>query len=71
MAREKPNPLVLAAIGVTHLGVTALTWRDIQQRPTERIRGSRALWRGLSAVNTLGSGAYWLLGRRYGHPSGR
>jgi hypothetical protein len=62
--KRKPNKLVLVAIGVTHLGITAWTWRDIQQRPAGQIRGSKKLWRVLSAANTTGSGAYWLVGRR-------
>ena len=55
---------MLAAIGVVHLTVVTLTWRDIRLRPEEQIRGSKKLWRVLSAANTAGSGAYWLAGRR-------
>jgi hypothetical protein len=62
--KRKPNKLVLIAIGVVHLGVTAWTWRDIQKRPADQIRGSKKLWRILSAANTSGSGAYWVAGRR-------
>jgi hypothetical protein len=44
----------------------AWTWRDIRQQPARQIRGSKRLWRILSAANTLGSVSYWLVGRRYG-----
>jgi hypothetical protein len=62
--KRRPNKFVLAAIGVIHLTTVTLTWRDIRQRPEDQIRGSKTLWRVLSAANTTGSGAYWLVGRR-------
>jgi hypothetical protein len=65
--KRRPNKFVLAAIGVVHLTVVTLTWRDIRQRPEDQIRGSKTLWRVLSAANTLGSGAYWLAGRPPAH----
>lgn len=68
--RRKPDKLMLLAIGVAHAGITAWTWRDIRQRPTEQIRGSKRLWRVLSALSTGNSAAYWLAGRRYGGPPG-
>ena len=61
---RKPTGLVLVLIG--HALVAAWTWRDIRRQPAERIRGGKGLWRVLSAVNTLGSAGYWLVGRRYG-----
>lgn len=61
---RKRNPILLVLLG--HVLVTSWTWRDIQSRPAERIRGSKRLWRMLSGVNTLGSLGYWLIGRRYG-----
>lgn len=67
--KRKPNKSVLAAIGAAHLGIVAWTWRDIRRQPAEQIRGSKRLWRLLSAVNTGGSVTYWLIGRRRGRPS--
>ena len=55
---------VLAGIGVAHLAITALTWRDLRARPVDRVRGDKRLWRLASAVNTTGSAAYWVVGRR-------
>lgn len=49
-----------------HLLAVALTWRDIRHRRPDQLRGSKRTWRLLSAVNTLGAGAYWLAGRRDG-----
>jgi len=65
----RPNGLVLVLAG--HVLAAAWTWRDIRQRPAQQIRGSKGLWRLLSAVNTLGTVAYWLIGRRYGARPGR
>jgi hypothetical protein len=47
-----------------HLLAVALTWRDIRRRPANELRGSKRLWRLVSAVNTAGAGAYWVAGRR-------
>ena len=63
---RKPNSLiaVLAYIVVFHVPVTVLTWQDLNARPDAQVRGSKTLWRVVSALNTMGSVAYWLLGRR-------
>lgn len=58
------KPLLVAGLTV-HLAAVTLTWRDISVRPAERIRGNKTGWRIASAVNTLGSVGYWLVGRRY------
>jgi hypothetical protein len=64
--KRKPNKLVLAIIAVVHVMVTALTWRDLRNRPASRVRGKKTIWRVASALNTSGSAAYWLFGRRRG-----
>lgn len=55
---------VLGVVLVAHFVIAALTWRDLRYRPAELVRGSKRVWRGASAVNTLGASAYWLFGRR-------
>jgi hypothetical protein len=62
--KRKPNKLVLAIIGVVHLTVMTLTWRDLRSRPPGQVRGNKKIWRVASALNTTGSAAYWLFGRR-------
>ena len=57
---RKPNGLLLFVLG--HVLLAAWTWRDIQQRPAQQIRGTKRLWRLLSAANTLG-GSQLLAGR--------
>jgi hypothetical protein len=61
---RKPNKLVLAAVAVVHLTVMTLTWRDLRGRPAGQVRGNKRFWQVASALNTSGSVAYWLFGRR-------
>ena len=49
---------------VFHLIVTTLTWRDLARRSPRQIRGNAQLWRVASGLNTLGSVAYWTVGRK-------
>ena len=65
-AKGKPNKAVLATVAVLHVTVMALTSRDLRSRPAGQIRGPKNLWRVASALNTSGSAAYWLFGRRRG-----
>jgi hypothetical protein len=62
--RSRPNKLVYAVIAVVHLSAVTLTWRDLGRRSAAQVRGRKAIWRVASALNTLGSVAYWLFGRR-------
>jgi len=66
---RKSNRILLFLIG--HVLVATWTWRDIRQRPARQVRGSKALWQVFSAVNTLGSVSYWLIGLRYGRSESR
>ena len=68
-SRIKYNRILLLLAG--HVLVAAWTWRDIRQQPARQVRGSKALWRVFSAVNTLGSVSYWPIGRRYGRSQSR
>lgn len=63
-ATRKSNKLVLAAVAVVHVTAVTLTWRDLRDRPAGQVRGNRKVWRVASAANTVGSAAYWLVGRR-------
>ena len=62
--KRKPTKRELAVILAVHAAITALTWRDIARRPEGGIRGNPMAWRTASALNTAGSGAYWLFGRQ-------
>jgi hypothetical protein len=61
----KPDKRVLAAIAVVHAAAAVLTWRDLRTRTARQVRGDKRIWRIASVVNTLGSVAYWLFGRRW------
>lgn len=69
MQRKSTRVMVLVLAG--HALAAAWTWRDIRQQPDQQVRGPKAFWRISSAVNTLGSVAYWLIGRRYRRPQPR
>ena len=58
--------IALAVLFLAEVGLAALTWRDIRNRPAEEIRGSKRLWRVISTINPGNSVAYWLVGRKYG-----
>jgi hypothetical protein len=55
---------VIVAVLVVHLLLAKLTWRDLRRRPDAAVRGKKRVWRFASSVNTTGSVAYWLFGRR-------
>ncbi len=55
---------VLFVVLVFHLILATLTWRDLSRRPDAAVRGKKRMWRLASSVNTTGSVAYWLFGRR-------
>ncbi len=59
---QRKRVLVVALI--VHVIVLTLTWRDLRKRPDEAVRGNKRIWRMASALNTSGSAAYWLFGRR-------
>jgi hypothetical protein len=63
MNDHKPLKVVLLYLPV-HVLIAAATWRDIGRRSPQQMRGSKGLWRLLSAVNTLGAVGYWLAARR-------
>jgi hypothetical protein len=64
MPQRKISPALIAAILALHTVVTAFTWRDIRNRPDDQIRGSKKLWRLVSAANTGNSIIYFVLGRK-------
>ena len=55
---------VVAFALVVHLIVATLTWRDLRRRPDAAVRGRKRMWRLAATMNTSGSLAYWLFGRR-------
>jgi len=63
MDRTQKTRVVIAAT-VVQAAVASVTVRDINRRPAESVRGPKGLWRLIGSVNTLGSLAYWIVGRR-------
>jgi hypothetical protein len=68
MADRKPmtdtQKKVLVVALIVHVIVLKLTWLDLRRRPAAAVRGPKRLWRIASTLNTSGSVAYWLFGRR-------
>ncbi len=62
MDEKKKRALIVVL--VIHVIVLNLTWRDLRHRPDSAVRGQKRMWRIASAMNTTGSVAYWLFGRR-------
>lgn len=68
---ERKPGKVMALVLTGHALAAAWTWPDIRRQPAQQVRGSKAFWRIFSAVSTLGSAGYWLIGRRYRRPQPR
>ena len=60
---EKQKRVLIVAL-VLHMIMLRLTWRDLSHRPEAAVRGQKRIWRLWSGLNTIGSIAYWLFGRR-------
>lgn len=58
---QRASVVVIFAVS---LGLVAAAERDIQHRPGDQVRGSRALWR-LVCLNALGAASYFRWGRRW------
>ena len=65
LTKDQKTRLVIVAVAVQAV-IAALTVRDINHRPAEAIRGPKRLWRLLGSINTTGSVAYWIVGRKRG-----
>ena len=55
---------ILGAVVVAQTVSSALAWRDLKQRPDDRVRGHKNLWRAFITVNPGNSIVYWLAGRK-------
>jgi hypothetical protein len=55
---------VMVAVALNAI-IASFTWRDLRRRPASLVRGPKLLWRVWSSLNTTGSVAYWLIGRRH------
>ncbi len=55
---------ILVVVLVIHVILLKLTWLDLRGRPDDAVRGNKRVWRTWSTLNTTGSVAYWLFGRR-------
>ena len=71
-AGRRPGPFdlndrqkrILVLVLVVHVILARLTLRDLRGRPVSAVRGPKRLWRVWATMNTTGSLAYRLVGRR-------
>jgi hypothetical protein len=63
-SRRPARPEIAVPALLAHLVMTALVWRDIARRDPSEIRGSKTIWRVLTALNTGNHLLYYLVGRR-------
>jgi len=66
-APTSQNRALVVVAALAHVLITASVWRDIENRSLTGLRGSKALWRGLTALNTGNSLIYLAVGRRRPH----
>ena len=55
---------ILGVAIVVHALVVLVTLRDLRRRPAAAVRGPKWVWGMAATLNTSGSVAYWLVGRR-------
>jgi hypothetical protein len=55
--------IAIAAV-ILNAIIASFTWRDLRRRPAALVRGPKLFWRMWASLNTTGSVAYWLVGRR-------
>ncbi|MBB1056957.1 hypothetical protein G6020_06010 [Dietzia sp. B19] len=58
---QKAAILVLASV---QLSLAVSAWTDLAFRPAEQVRGSKARWAAIIAVNFIGPALYFVRGRR-------
>lgn len=64
MTNRPPDLRIALPALALHLALTTLVWRDIARRQPSELRGSKTLWRVLTALNTGNHLVYLLVGRR-------
>jgi hypothetical protein len=59
-----PRRAGVAGAGVVQLALLVAALLDLRRRPADQIKGSKAVWVGVSFVNFVGPLAYFAFGRR-------
>lgn len=60
-SQQKTWSLVAASV---HFALAATAWTDLARRPAAMVRGPKAMWAVLIAVNFVGPLSYFIIGRR-------
>lgn len=54
----------LVGVGAVQLALAGAAWVDLARRSPAEVRGRRAIWAGVIALNFVGPVAYFVAGRR-------
>ena len=54
----------IAAAGTVQLALLVTALADLRRRPSDQVRGSKAIWTAVCFVNFVGPLAYFRFGRR-------
>lgn len=54
----------IAAAAAVQITLAGAAWIDLARRPAAQVRGRKAIWAGVIAINFVGPTAYFLAGRR-------
>ena len=60
-SQQKTWTLVAASV---HFALAATAWTDLARRPAAEVRGPKAMWAVLIAVNFVGPLSYFIIGRK-------
>ena len=62
-SQQKTWSLIAASV---HFALAATAWTDLAKRPATQVRGPKALWAVIIAVNFIGPISYFIFGRLRG-----
>ncbi|MGO9658772.1 MAG: hypothetical protein ACLQVK_09690 [Acidimicrobiales bacterium] len=60
----KSKRLLLGGLVAIEVVSAALSWRDLDRRHDDQVRGKKKAWRALMLLNPGNSLLYWTFGRR-------
>lgn len=72
---SKGQQRAVILVGIIQVGLATAAWVDLARRPATQVRGPKAAWAAVIAVNFIGPVSYFAWGRRatpsQGHASAR
>lgn len=56
---------IVVVLGAAQLTLALVAWADLAERPAELVRGRKAVWAPVIAINVVGPVLYLTKGRRF------